>query len=83
MGHHPREDGLGGPGSIGEGGAAFSFPQTGDYDRAIRDAGSKMSNEDLFFRLAAEDIQRAADLFRPVFEKAGGMDGFVSIVEYS
>jgi transaldolase len=51
-----------------------------DYDAAIR---SKMkagkSGEALFFELALEDITRAADLFRPTFERTRGVDGFVSL----
>ena len=33
----------------------------------------------MFFDLAVEDIQRAADLFLPLFEKTNGLDGYVSI----
>jgi transaldolase len=51
-----------------------------DYDAAIR---SKLrtgkSGEALFFELALADITRAADLFRPVFERTGGVDGWVSL----
>jgi len=51
-----------------------------DYDAAIR---SKLrtgkSGESLFFELALEDITRAADLFRPVFERTRGVDGYVSL----
>jgi transaldolase len=51
-----------------------------DYDAAIR---SKLrtgkSGEALFFELALEDITRAADLFRPVFERTRGVDGWVSL----
>jgi transaldolase len=50
------------------------------YDDAI---SSKMeegrSGEELFFELAIEDITRAADLFRPVFERTCGVDGWVSL----
>ena len=35
--------------------------------------------EDLFFALAIDDLQRAADLFRPVFERTGRVDGCVSL----
>jgi transaldolase len=53
---------------------------TNDYDAAIAECGEEgVSDEDLFFRLAAEDIGRAADLFRPVYEKTNHLDGFVSI----
>jgi transaldolase len=51
-----------------------------DYDAAIR---SKLrtgkSGEALFFELALEDITRAADLFRPVFDRTRGVDGWVSL----
>src|ERR1043165_2704650 len=50
------------------------------YDTAIRqrlDQGK--SGEALFFELALEDITRAADLFRPIFEKTNGVDGWVSL----
>jgi transaldolase len=51
-----------------------------DYDAAIK---SKLrtgrSGEALFFELALEDITRAADLFRPVFDRTRGVDGFVSL----
>ena len=50
------------------------------YDAAIRSklrAGK--SGEALFFELALEDITRAADLFRPVYDRTDGVDGFVSL----
>jgi transaldolase/glucose-6-phosphate isomerase len=34
---------------------------------------------DLFERLAIEDIQHAADVLRPVYDRLGGKDGFVSL----
>jgi transaldolase len=50
------------------------------YDRGIRQkAGAGMSGEDLFVELALEDLRRAADLFRPIFERTGGVDGWVSM----
>jgi transaldolase len=50
------------------------------YDAGIRDRLAQgKSGEELFFELALEDIVRAADLFRPVFEKTDGVDGWVSI----
>ena len=48
------------------------------YDAAIRERQGK-SGEPLFFELALEDISRAADLFRPVFDQTNGMDGWVSL----
>src|ERR1044071_7868375 len=50
------------------------------YDDAIHeDLKRGKSGEDLFFDLALEDIVRAADLFRPIFDKTNGVDGWVSI----
>jgi transaldolase len=50
------------------------------YDAAIRKKvrGGK-SGEDLFFELALEDLTRAADLFRPIWERTRGVDGWVSL----
>jgi transaldolase len=50
------------------------------YDAAIRkklDEGK--SGEDLFFELALEDLTRAADLFRPIYDRTDGVDGWVSL----
>jgi len=50
------------------------------YDAAIRDRLAQgKSGEPLFFELALEDIVRAADLFRPIFDKTEGVDGWVSL----
>src|SRR5882672_7597488 len=50
------------------------------YDAAIRDKLEQgKSGEALFFDLALEDITRAADLFRPTFDKTNGVDGWVSL----
>jgi transaldolase len=50
------------------------------YDAAIRDRLAQgKSGEALFFELALEDIVRAADLFRPIFDKTDGVDGWVSL----
>ncbi len=51
-----------------------------DYDAAIRSRLVQgKSGEELFFALALEDITRAADLFRPTFERTCGVDGWVSL----
>ena len=50
------------------------------YDAEIRrqlDQGLK--GEALFFTLAVQDLTRAADLFRPVYDRTGTVDGFVSL----
>src|SRR5262249_41590737 len=50
------------------------------YDAAISKKLAKSGqNEALFFGLALEDLTRAADLFRPVYEKTNGIDGWVSL----
>ncbi len=57
-----------------------AIKNSGAYDTAIweRLAQGK-SGESLFFELALEDICRAADLFRPTFDRTNGMDGWVSL----
>src|SRR5690348_14450384 len=50
------------------------------YDAAIRkklDEGK--SGEELFFELALEDLTRATDLFRPIYDRTEGVDGWVSL----
>jgi len=57
-----------------------AIKNSSSYDAAIRrklDEGE--SGEKLFFELALEDLTRAADLFRPVFERTNGVDGWVSL----
>jgi transaldolase len=38
-----------------------------------------MSGENLFVELALEDLRRAADIFRPEFDRTQGIDGWVSM----
>jgi transaldolase len=53
---------------------------TAAYDSGIRLKADKgLSGEELFVELALEDLRRAADVFRPVFERTGGVDGWVSM----
>ena len=50
------------------------------YDEQIGTlAGQGKSGEDLFFGLALRDLTRAADLFRPIHDATGGVDGWVSL----
>jgi transaldolase len=50
------------------------------YDASIhRMLEEGKSGEELFFELALEDITEAADLFRPIWEKSSGVDGWVSL----
>jgi transaldolase len=50
------------------------------YDAPIREK-LKLGEaiEPLFFELAIEDITGAADLFRPVYDRTNGVDGWVSL----
>ena len=53
---------------------------TSAYDSGIRQkAQSGLAGEELFIELALEDLRRAADLFRPVFDRTQGIDGWVSM----
>jgi transaldolase len=50
------------------------------YDNSIREMLAKgKSGEPLFFGLALEDLTRAADLFRPIYDQTSGSDGMVSL----
>ena len=50
------------------------------YDDAIRRRSlAGKSDEALFFELATEDLVQAADLFRPIHDATGGVDGWVSL----
>ena len=54
--------------------------KTAAYDAGIRQkASAGMSGENLFIELALEDLRRAADLFRPEFDRTAGLDGWVSM----
>ena len=57
-----------------------AIKNSNDYDEAIKRklAGGK-SGEQLFFELALEDLTAAADLFRPVYDRTCGVDGWVSL----
>src|SRR6202020_1111788 len=50
------------------------------YDKAIRQkAESGLKGEELFIEIALEDLRRAADLFKPEFDRTKGIDGWVSM----
>src|SRR5512142_1210250 len=50
------------------------------YDTAIRKMLKEgKSGEQLFFELALEDLTQAADLFRPIYDRTNGIDGWVSL----
>jgi transaldolase len=54
--------------------------RNGDYDAAIvKKLKRGRMGEELFFELALEDLTRAADLFRPIYDRTNGVDGWVSL----
>ena len=51
-----------------------------DYDEAVQTlARQGKSVEEIYEALTVEDIQRTADLFRPVYDRLDGRDGFISL----
>jgi len=57
-----------------------AIKNSSSYDAAIRKKAKEgKSGEDLFFELAIEDVTRAADLFRPIWDRTHGVDGWVSL----
>lgn len=57
-----------------------AISQSSDYDQEIEDlTGKGLDREDVYVALAVRDIQRAADLFLPLYQETGGKDGFVSL----
>ena len=57
-----------------------AIAESTDYDKEIHTlALQNKSIEEIYQALTVEDIQRAADLFRPTFDRLEGADGFVSL----
>jgi transaldolase len=57
-----------------------AFATSKSYDAGISElAGKGFTEEEIFFELALEDLRAAADLFRPVWERTHGVDGWVSL----
>ena len=51
-----------------------------DYDEAIRALALEgRSVAEIYQALTVEDVQQAADLFRPLYDQTAGRDGFVSL----
>ena len=51
-----------------------------DYDDQIEElARSGLDSEAIYEEIAIKDVQLACDVFRPLWEEAGGGDGFVSL----
>jgi transaldolase len=59
---------------------AEAITATADYDAALIDPETRAwTDEDVFERLAIEDVQEAADVLRSVYDDSDGADGFASI----
>lgn len=73
-----EEDGLRG---ITSNPAIFqeAIAESDHYTESIRQPRRIQSVEDLYWEIAIEDIQQAADLFRPLYDELDGQDGFVSL----
>jgi len=57
-----------------------AIKNSASYDGAIRQKLAEgKAGEPLFFELALDDLQRAADLFRPIHRQTNGVDGWVSL----
>lgn len=51
-----------------------------DYDESIRVmALSDKGVDEIYRALTVDDVQQAADLLRPIYDRSGGRDGFVSL----
>jgi len=49
------------------------------YDDQLRDAQRGLSADRLFELVEVDDVRAACDIFRAVYDRSGGTDGFVSI----
>jgi len=57
-----------------------AIAETHDYDAEIENLAHKgKTSAEIYDALTISDIQQAADVFRPVFDRSSGADGFVSI----
>lgn len=57
-----------------------SISSSAAYDDTLQSmAWAGLSKEQIYLELVREDIQAAADLFKPVYEATNGVDGMVSV----
>ena len=74
------EDGLGG---VTSNPSIFekAMGSGADYDRQFKElaASGEHDANSLYETMAVDDIRHAADVLRPVFDRTGGLDGFVSL----
>ncbi len=81
LGHLIKEDGLRG---VTSNPTIFQKAIAGssDYDETLNKLlkdNPHLDARHLYEKLAIEDIQKAADIFRGVYEETGGADGFISL----
>ena len=62
--------------SIFEKSISGSDEYDGDIEQGVRDG---LTTDEIYERLTTDDVRNAADVMRPVFDRTGGADGFVSI----
>lgn len=57
-----------------------AISKSNDYDSALKSLSrTGLNAQQIMDRLMVQDIQMAADLFRPLYDSANGGDGFVSL----
>lgn len=57
-----------------------AFSEGNEYDGAIAElAGEGLKTGEIYEALVVDDIRMTADLLRPIYERTGGADGFVSL----
>jgi transaldolase len=59
---------------------AKAIDESDRYDAQLRSlvAAGVVDTRELFFAIALDDVRRAATILRPIHERSGGSDGFVS-----
>ncbi|MDQ3949529.1 MAG: transaldolase [Gemmatimonadota bacterium] len=75
---HIRDDGIGGMTSnptIFE----KALAEGDEYDDQIRAAAGQLTAQELFEAVATTDVRAACDIFRPLYDRTAGGDGYVSI----
>ena len=56
-----------------------ALAEGGEYDDQIRAAAGLLTAEELFEAIATTDVREACDIFRPIYDRTAGGDGYVSI----
>ena len=73
-----RDRGLGGA-TVDLAALEHAVSRSDVYDADIRRAGDDRAPAEVALRLVVEDVQAAADVLRPVYERTAGDDGYVSV----